>query len=220
MQSLQDDLSESQNPPHVQSEHSTVDSDTVQHTSGPVCLYCKKHLLEPMATICAGCRHLHRAGIKLTPKESITASEHNVQETSPPSSRMDTQDKYSTVFGAQSSAQVPAGTEVQTTSQCSSRNQEISSETGDDNIILKRKRNSSSDGTNEQLIKHIRTDDMSDPTEIDPVLYPGAAVSDGKNESSKSPETEASQGSDVGCFVYNGCIYRRDMCKFSYQRPI
>ena len=195
MQGLQDDLSESQSPMHVQSDHSTGDSDTVQHTSGPVCLYCKKHLLEPMATICAGCGH--RASIKLAPKESITASEHNVQETNPPSSGMDTQDKqikYPTVFGAQSSAQVlslPAGT------QCSSRNQEASSETGDD--LLKRKRISSSDGTNEQLIKRIRAD------EIDPVLYPGAAVSNGKNESSKLPKTEAlnpSQSSDVGGFVY------------------
>ena len=194
MQGLQDDLSESQSPLHVQREHSTPDSNT----RGPVCLYCEKHLLTPTATTCAGCGHLHRASIKLTPKESITASEHNVQETNHPSSGIDTQDKqskYPTVFGAYSSAQVlslPAGT------QCSSRNQEASSETSDD--ILKRKRNSSSDGTNEQLIKHIRTDDMSDP---------GAAVSDGKNESSKSPETKAlnpSQDSDVGCIVYmHGC---------------
>ncbi len=200
MQGLQDDLSESQNPPHVQSDHSTANSNTVQHTSGPVCLYCKKHLLEPTARLCAGCGHSHRAS---TTKESITTS----QETNPPSSSgMDTQDnqfKYVPVFGPHSSAQLtslPAGTQVDT-SQRSSRNQEISSETGDD--ILKRKRISSSDGTIEQLVKHIRTDDMS---EIDP----GAAVSDGKNESSKLPQTEAhnrSQGSDVGGFVYNnGCV--------------
>ncbi len=211
MQGLQDDLSESQNPLHVQSDHSTANSDTVQHTSGPVCLYCKKHLLEPTATICAGCGHLHRASVKFAPKESITTS----QETNPPSSSgMDTQDKqfkYTPIFGAHSSAQLTslsAGTQVET-SQRSSRNQEASSETGDE--ILKRKRYSSSDGTNGQFVKHLRTDDMSDPAEIDPVSSDvhkkksGAAVSDGKNESSKSPETEAlhpSHSFDVGCFVY------------------
>ncbi len=131
---MQDDLSESQSPPHVQSEHSTQDSDTAQHTSGPVCLYCKKHLLEPTAKICANCGHLHRASIKLFPKESICASEHTFQETYPPSSGVDTQQdkqfKYSHAFGTQSSAQVlslPAGAQVQTTSQ--GRNQEASSRT-------------------------------------------------------------------------------------------
>ncbi len=206
MQGLQGDLSESQNPPHVQSDHSTANSNTVQHTSCPVCFYCNKHLLEPTARFCAGCGHPHRASTKRTLKESITTS----QEKNPPSSSgMDTQDNqfnYAPVFGAHSSAQLtslPAGTQVET-SQRSSKNQEISSETGDD--ILKRKRNSSSDGTNEQLIKHIRTDDMSE-------IYPGAAVSDGKDESSKSPQTEAlnpSQGSDVGCFVCM-VVYSRDL---------
>ncbi len=254
MQGLQDDLSESQSPPHVQSEHSTPDSDTAQHTSCPVCLFCNEHLLEPTATICANCGHLHRASAKLIPKESITTS----QETNPPSSGTDTQDKpfkYPPVFGA---AQVPAGTQA---SQRSSK-KEASSRTGI-NVTLKdfltrfereknirasvpataipisnvstetatavtdmlkknpRKRKSSSNVTNEHFfIKHFRTDDMSDPTEIDPMLYfssdepkkiSGVAVSDEKNESNTSP-ANPSHSSDVGCFY---CVcYSSDISSF------
>ncbi len=251
MQKLQD-LSESQNPLDVQREHSTLDSDTVQHTSGPVCAYCKAHLLTPTARVCANCGYSHRASAKRTPKESITS-----QETNPSSSEMDTQDKqfkYSLAFGAQSSAQVlslPAGTQVQRNQEASSRTginvtvkdfltrlereknvrvsvpaaiptPNISTETATAvNDMLKknpRKRKSSSNVTNEQFfIKHFRPDDMSDRTEIDPMLYfssdkpnkmSGAAVSGAKNDSSTSPETETrvdlnpSHSSDVGCFVY------------------
>ncbi len=247
MQGLQDDLSESQSPPDVQSEHSTLDSDTVQHTSGPVCLFCKEHLLKPSARICAGCGHLHRAS-KLT-QENITANEHNVQETNPPSGRMDTQDKqfkYPSVFGTHSSPQLislPAGTQIQTTSQCSSRNQEaskaglnvtvkdfltrfereknvrvsvpatarptlnISTEiaTAVNDMLIKNPRKRKSSSNEQFFIKHFRPDDTSDCTEIDPDepnKMSGAAVSDAKNKSSTSPETEArvdSHTSSVGC---------------------
>ena len=207
MQSLQNDLAKRKSPLDVQGKHSTPDSDT----RGPVCHFCKKHLLSPTAMICAGCGNVHRANVKRTPKGSVTTTEH-CQETNAPSG-MDIQNKhfkYSPEFGTQSYARVLSLPAVQTSSQ---RNQEASSETGDD--ILNRKRNSSSDGTNEQLIKHIKTDDMSDPTEIDPA---GATVSDGKNGSSKSPETEArniSQSSVVGCFVY---VCSRDIMFFFYCR--